>query len=328
MSSGTDAVYLALRSVGIGPGDEVITTPLSWIATLNAIHMCGGVPVFVDIGEDLNLNADLIEEAITQRTKAIVPVHFTGRLCDMEKICSIARKHHLLVVEDAAQAFGANINGTKAGAFADAGAFSFNPMKVLPAYGEAGAVVTGSRETYEKLLSLRYLGTVEREVCYYPSLNSKIDALQAAMLMVSLNYFESNTNRRLEIAQCYSDALAGVVKCPPIPPGGVGRSVFFDYTIITESRDELRAYLGEHGIETKIKHLTLMPNQPAYTHLPRTALPVADNMVTRILSLPIYDKLSASDVEYVTDRVRAFHTNVAHRSAEGTVEGTVPDVRV
>lgn len=307
VSSGTYALYLALRSLDIGDGDEVITTPLSWIATLNAIHMCGSNPLFVDIGEDLNINADLIEEAITSRTKALVPVHFTGRLCDMHKMFNIAKKYNLLVIEDAAQAFGAHINGAFAGSFGHVSAFSFNPMKVLPGYGEAGAVVTNSKEIYEKSLALRYLGTVNKEVCYYPSLNAKIDALQAAMILVSMRYLEPNIAQRRKIARYYSDALKGMVRCPSMSQGPDRRSVFFDYAIITERRDALRVFLERCGIEIKIKHPILMPDHPAYKHVDRPELPVAERLVSQILNLLIHEKLTLQDVKYVVESVKAFY---------------------
>lgn len=142
LSSGTDALYVALRALGIGPGDEVITTPLSWIATLNAISVAGATPVFADIGPDLNMDPGLIENLITSRTKAVVPVHYTGQMCDMFRICEIAERNHLVVIEDAAQSFSANINGRTAGSFGKISCFSMNPMKVFHSYGEAGAVVT------------------------------------------------------------------------------------------------------------------------------------------------------------------------------------------
>ena len=315
VSSGTDALYVALRSIGIGPGDEVITTPLSWIATLNAIHVCGAEPVFVDVGEDLNLNVDLLEQAITPRTKAIVPVHFTGLLCDMVKLSAIAKKHGIVVIEDAAQAFGAHMEGTHAGAFSEVAAFSFNPMKVLPAYGEAGAVVTEDPELYEKLLALRYLGTMDREYCHYPSLNAKIDTIQAAMMLVSLKYFERNLNRRLEIADYYSSALDGVVKCPQVYRGTDRPSVFFDYTIVADQRDELKAYLESRGIEVKIKHPILMPDQPGYAHLEKPFLPVAERLVGQILSLPIHEKLTQEDLDYVVDSVKSVYESGVRRDS-------------
>ncbi len=162
VGSGTDALYLALRCLEVGPGDEVITTPLSWIATVNAIVLCGATPVFVDINEDLNMNTELIEAHVTPKTKAILPVHFTGRLCNMEQVMGIANQKNLCVVEDAAQAFGAHANGAKAGSFGHINCFSMNPMKVFCSYGESGALVTDEERLYRKLLSLRYAGTINK----------------------------------------------------------------------------------------------------------------------------------------------------------------------
>ena len=161
LNSGTDALFLAMKSLGVGPGDEVITTALSWIATANAIVLCGATPVFVDIGEDLNINADLIAEAMTPKTRVILPVHWGGLPCDMAKIMEIADQNGVSVIEDAAQAFGSHINGAMTGSFGQVNCFSMNPMKIFNAYGDAGAVVTDDDSLYEKLVSLRYGGTVD-----------------------------------------------------------------------------------------------------------------------------------------------------------------------
>lgn len=307
VSSGTDAIYLALRTLDLNPTDEVITTPLSWIATLNAIHLAGAKSVFVDITEDLNINAELIESAITPNTKAILPVHFTGRLCNMERIRQIAKKYNLAVVEDAAQAFGAMSSGNYAGSFGNLAAFSMNPMKVFPGYGEAGVVLTNDKSSYEKLLALRYLGTVNKEICYYPSLNAKIDTIQAAMMLVSFKNLEHNINRRIEIANYYTSELFNIVKCPKndFPPNS--RCVFFDYTIMADSRDELKEYLDSKGIETKIKHPILMSNQPAYKFLHNQSFPIAEKAVKNILCLPIHEKLTLVETKYVCDHIKKFY---------------------
>lgn len=307
VASGTDALYLALRAYDIGPGDEVITTPLSWIATLNAIQICGARGVFVDIADDLNMRADLVEAAITPATKAVMPVHYTGRLCRMDAIGAAAQRHGIRVIEDAAQAFGAKRGGKLAGAFGHAGAFSLNPMKVLPACGEAGAVLTGDAKIRDKLVALRYLGTVNREVCHWPSLNAKIDTLQAAMLLVNLKYAEANVRRRIQIGRFYSNELAPFVRCPEVVDSPTDRDVFFDYTIRAERRDELKAFLEEAGIEIKIKHPILMPDQPAYQRLPRQELPLARRVVGEILSLPIHEKLTDAEVECVAASVKRFY---------------------
>lgn len=306
VSSGTNALYLALKALRIGPGDEVITTPLSWIATLNAIHFTGATAVFVDIADDLNINATEVAAAVTRRTRAILPVHYNGRLCDMDVIMATARQHDLLVLEDAAQAFGAEWNGRRAGSFGTAGALSLNPMKVFCGYGEAGAITFDHPLLVERLGMLRYLGTVNKETCIEPELNHKIDPIQAAMLMVSLDYLPGWLAWRHSLARRYVDRIGQVVRCPDIPTVDDRRSTYFNFTIQTERRDALAAFLREQGIETAVKHRVLMPDQPAYAGLSNAPLPVARAAVDRILSLPLHEKLSFDEVDYVCDRVEHF----------------------
>jgi dTDP-4-amino-4,6-dideoxygalactose transaminase len=307
VSSGTDALYLSVRALNLQPGDEIITTPLSWIATLNAIHLGGGKPVFVDVGQDLNINSSLIEASITSNTKAILPVHYTGRICNMDKILGLSKKYNLRVIEDSAQAFGAHYNGRYAGSFGDMGAFSMNPMKVLSGFGEAGAIVTNNIASFEQLKALRYLGTVNKEVCIYPSLNAKIDTLQAALLICNLKYVEEVINARVKIASLYTEYLNELVICPSINSKNNRESVFFDYTILSDSRDELGLFLEKNGIETKIKHPILMYQQPAYKELFKSNCPVAESIVNQILCLPIHEKMKNDDVMYVIHKIKQFY---------------------
>ena len=304
VNSGTDALYLALRCLDIGHGDEVITTPLSWIATLNAISLCGATPVFVDISEDLNINASLIADAITPKTKAIVPVHFTGRMCDMAQILDVASKHGIRVIEDAAQAFGARIDGAVAGSFGTVSCFSMNPMKVFCAYGEAGAIVTDDYELCQRIKSLRYNGTVNKEDCHEPSLNGRIDTVQAAMMLVELKYLQDKIDRRRKIAEFYDKALKDVVICP-------GRDesyhIYYSYTIVAERRDELKKYLDSKGIETKIQHQILMPFHTAYRHLPQPLIPVAERLVKQILCIPNQEDLTAEETDYIATHINKFY---------------------
>lgn len=305
MGSGTDALYLALRSLDIGPNDEVITTPLSWIATVNAIVLCGAKPIFVDIGEDMNINANLIEEAITKKTKAIITVHFTGRLCDMDKISKIASERGIYVVEDAAQAFGANINGSMAGSFGEVSAFSMNAMKGLNAFGEAGAVVTNDDSLEKKLRSLSYAGTINKEDCHYPSLNGRMDTIQAAMLLVSLNYLDEKIKRRREIAHYYNDVLANEVKCPKDDDTF---QVYYNYVIRSKKRENLIKHLESKGIETKIHYPILMPFHKAYVEQYKDCeLPEAVSTVQKILSIPNHEDLTDSEVEIIAESIIAFN---------------------
>lgn len=308
-ASGTSAIYLALRGLEVGPGDEVITSPLSWIATLNAITAVGATPVFADIGDDLNIDPATINAAVSNRTRAILPVHFTGRLCDMNPIVDMARKHDLVVIEDAAQATGAQYHGRPAGAFSDAAAFSFNPMKVFGALGEAGMVTTSDPAVREKIESLRYLGTINREICIARELNHKMDALQAAFLGELLSDLESNVATRTRLAQIYAERLSGIVRCPTV--SNDRRSVFFDYTVAAERRDDLLAHLTKQGIEAKIKHQPLMCDQPAYADLPKADVPVARRLVGKIITLPLHEKMSDTDIHAVADAVCAFYDGPA-----------------
>jgi dTDP-4-amino-4,6-dideoxygalactose transaminase len=303
MNSGTDALYLALRSLDIGPGDEVITTPMSWIATFNAIVLCGATPVCVDIGEDLNIDPGLIEQAVTPKTRAILPVHFTGRICGMDRIMEIADKHGLYVIEDAAQAFGAHSRGRKAGSFGHVSCFSMNPMKVLCAYGEAGAVVTDDETIRDKLVSLRYAGTVNKENCIYPSLNGRMDTVQAAMLLVNMKYLEQKIDKLRAIARFYDEHLSGVVCCP-VDDGTF--HTYYNYTIITDKRDELKEYLALRGVETKVQHPILMPRHDAYKLRFTFDIPRADRLVQMILGIPNHENLTFEETEYIAACVREF----------------------
>jgi len=305
MGSGTDALYLALRSLDIGPGDEVITTPLSWIATVNAIVLCGATPVFVDIDESMNIDAGMIEYAITEKTKAIISVHYTGRICDMKKINKIASAKDIYVVEDAAQAYGANINGVMAGSFGDVGAFSMNAMKVLNGYGEAGAVVTNNKVLANKLRSLSYAGTINKEDCYYPSLNGRLDTIQAAMLLVSMEYLDEKIRRRREIAQYYNEVLNDVVTCPKEDESF---QVYYNYVIRTNQRNELKDYLSSRGIDTKIHYPILMPFHTAYREQYSDCnIIVAKRVVNEILSIPNHEDMSDTEVEYIADCIKAYY---------------------
>lgn len=307
VNSGTDALYLALRALDIGIGDEVITTSLSWIATVNAIVLTGATPVFVDITSDLNINTELIKSAITTRTKVVLPVHFTGQMCNMRRIIEIAKKHNLIVIEDGAQAFGATQYGATCGSFGELSCFSMNPMKVYNGFGEAGAILTNNDRLREKLVSLRYNGTINKQDCHYPSLNGRMDTIQAAMLLVNLNYIEEKIEKRRTIAALYNEQLRELVQCPKEHPGN--RHIYYAYTVLAERRDELMRYLASNGIETQIQHPIPMPHHTAYKGRFRADIPVCEAMVSRILCLPNQEDITPDVVEYVCRHIRKFYSN-------------------
>ncbi len=305
VSSGSSALYLALKSLGIGSGDEVITTPLSWVATYHAIAACGATPVPVDIREDFNLDPGLIEAAITPATKAIVPVHFTGRMCEMDRICKIAKANNLLVVEDAAQAYGASYKNRSAGSFSTVASFSMNPMKILGAYGEAGCITTDDEDIAEKISVLLHSGVVRREISEYIEINHKMDTVQAAMLLVAMKYLPARMSRRAEIANRYNDAFKDLAVCPQSSEEWT--HIYYIYALQIDRRDELKKHLEDGGIRCKIYHHPMMPDQPVYAYLPKADLPVAHSVISRMLCLPAHEKLTDDEVDYIIEMVRNFN---------------------
>ncbi len=304
LSSGSDALFMALLAAGIGPGDEVITTAKSFVATANAISMTGARPVFADIGDDLNIDPASVEALIGDATKAIVPVHFTGKLCRMPELEALADRHGLFLVEDGSQAFGASFGERRCGSFGRVAAISLNPMKVLAACGEAGVAVTDEPEIADTLRALRHNGIVEREYCRWVSLNGRLDTMQAAILLQRLEGYDALIERRRAIAARYDAALGNVVGVPREAEGY--RDVYYTYTIRTERRDELAAFLADAGIETKIQHPLLMPQQPAYRDEARGAYPRAERLVKDVLCLPASEKLSAAQQDAVIEAMQRF----------------------
>jgi len=306
VNSGTDALFLTLKALGIGAGDEVITTSLSWIATANAIALTGATPVFADIRDDLNIDPLSVKLLITRKTKVILPVHYTGKVCEMKELLEIAKMNRLVIVEDAAQSFGALYGGRVAGSFGIAACFSMNPMKVLAACGEAGIIVMDKKDIRERLVALRYNGTVNRETCIEPSLNGRIDTIQAAILLKRLLRVKCIIKKRRQIAASYSKKLDGIVETPREAKGE--RDVYYTYTIRADRRDELKDYLQSRGIETRIQHPYLMPQQPAYRRGRRGEFANAERLYKRILCIPVNEKLNRNQVDFVAASIKKFYT--------------------
>jgi dTDP-4-amino-4,6-dideoxygalactose transaminase len=304
VGSGSVAIFVALRALGIGPGDEVVTTSLSFVGTALGIAMTGATPVFADISPDLTMAPTAAEALITRRTRAVMPVHFTGRPCDMVSLRQLCDTHGVALVEDAAPAIGAEVAGRRAGSFGAAGCLSINPMKILGALGEAGAVLTDDPTVRERAIALRYNGMISPEQSAYVSTNARLDTLQAAILLRLLPRLEAVIARRREIAAFYTRGLHDVVDVPDEPPDG--RSVFYTYTIQTDARDDLAAFLADRGIETKVQHPYLLPEHPVFGGQDVRHLAVADRARRRLLCLPVHEKLSDAQVEAVAEAVRAF----------------------
>ncbi len=304
VGSGTDALFLAMKGLGLGPGDEVITTSLSWIATTNAIAMTGATVVFADIQDDLNIDPKSVEKLITSKTKAIVPVNYTGKVCNMPALMALGKKHKIPVVEDAAQSFGATLDGKRAGSFGDVACFSMNPMKILAACGEAGMVLTDDESIYQRLVPLRYNGTINKEHCIATSMNCRLDTIQAAMLLERLKHVEGLIEARRRVAAFYNQKLTRSVRTPVEKPNE--RDIYYTYQIQTAQRDALKQFLEERGIEVKIQHPLLMCEQPLYAPNLRMPVPNAKRLVQQILCLPMHEKLSDDELQHVVDTVNRF----------------------
>lgn len=304
VSSGTDALFIGIRSLGIGMGDEVIVPALSWIATANAVRMTGATPVFCEVGSDLNLDISSVERVLNPKTKLILPVHYTGKMCDMEALRKLSQQTGVPLMEDASQAFGASQNGKKAGTWGKVSAVSLNSMKILNALGEAGVCLTEDLELKKRIEALRYNGCYNRETCMEPSLNGRIDTVQAAILLVRLQKVEQGIERRRVVAKRYSAALKELVKVPQEKEGF--RDVYYSYQIQTDRRDELMNYLIQNEVECKIQHKLLMPDQPAYQKEVRGEYQKSRAFVSQILCLPMHEKLTDEQSDRVIECVTQF----------------------
>ncbi len=307
-NSGTDAIELALRALGIGEGDEVITSPLTAAFGVFAITAAGATPVFVDIDPDTyNLDPNLIEAAITPRTRAIMPVHLYGQPADMGPILEIAEQNDLLVVEDCAQAHGARYRGQRVGSLGDISAFSFYPTKNLGAYGDGGAILTASEAVAERLRMLRHGGQRSRYVHEMVGLNSRLDEMQAAILSVKLRHLDADNARRQAIAAQYDRLLADAdVQRPVIAPDV--ESVYHLYVVRTPARDALMAHLNGQGIGAMVHYPTPAHLQGAYRDLGYApgSFPASEAAANEVLSLPMYPELTDEEVARVAAAVASF----------------------
>jgi len=307
MSSGTSALEVLLKALGVGAGHEVITVPNSFIATAAAIATGGARPIFVDVAPDMNLDPAQIEPAITDRTKGIVVVHLTGRPARMGAILGIARKYGLFVLEDSAQAIGARLGGRAVGTFGDGGAFSCHPLKNLFAFGDAGFITTNDESLFKRVSMSRNHGMSNRETCEFWAYNARMDELQAAMLLVNLSQLRSWTERRRQLAFRYNEKLKPFVCVPEEAPGEY--CVYQTYMIQADRRDALQEHLRSNGIEALTHYRLPLHLQPAATNLGygENSFPVAERLCRRILSLPLYPTLTEAQQDYVVQSIGRFY---------------------
>lgn len=309
LQSGTAAVWLGLWAAGVKPGDEVITTPLTFFATVEAVLLCGARPVFVDVDEKtLNLDPDLIEAAITPRTRAIVPVHLYGQPADMDAVLAAAKPQGLFVLEDAAQAVGSLYKGRKAGSLAPAAAFSFYPGKNLGAYGDAGAVVTSDEKLAQRLRLLRNHGMAVKNRHEILGVNARLEAFQGAVLSVKLKRLEEWNAARRRHSKAYRQALDGVAGLSIVEERPDCRSNYHLFVVRHPRRDALLEHLRSRGIQADIHYPVASHLQPACGDavMKPGSLPVAERAVGEILSLPMFPELTLAQIDRVAAALRGF----------------------
>lgn len=311
VANGTDALLLALDAAGIGPGDEVITTPFTFFATAETVSQLGATPVFVDIDpKTYNIDVEQVKQKINEKTKAIIPVHIFGQPANMDELMALAEEHGLFVLEDAAQAMGSEYKGRKAGSLGHAATYSFFPTKNLGGYGDGGMVVTNDDELAQKIRILRLHGSNPK---YYHSMigyNSRLDALQAAMLRIKLRYLDQWNDGRRQKAALYNELLKDTPVVTPYAKEDL-RHIYHLYIIQADDRDELMEYLKEHGISTGVYYPVPLHQQDVYKPLgyKEGSLPISEYMSKRTFALPLYAELDDETIHYIVDTIKNYYAN-------------------
>ena len=309
LGSGTDALFLSLKAAGVGPDDEVVTTPYTFFATVGAIATAGATPVFVDIRDDYNIDPGRIKDAVTERTKAILPVHWSGRPCRMDPILDVAARHGLVIVEDACHAMMATYKGRMAGTFGLTGCFSLHPLKNLNVWGDGGYLVTDSEEIHEKIVLLRNHGLVNRNECRAFAYNSRLDSIQAVVANHLLKKLDFITESRIAHASRFDELLAEVPEITLPPRADDVREVFHLYVVRAQRRNELQAFLQSSGVDAKVHYPIPMHLQPAAQHLgySRGSFPICEAVCDSVLSLPVHEFITDDQIQCVVDRIKEFY---------------------
>ncbi|MDA7857903.1 DegT/DnrJ/EryC1/StrS family aminotransferase [bacterium] len=311
VASGTDGLLLSLMAYNISNGDEVITSPFTFIATAEVVAFLGAKPVFVDIEPGtFNIDVSKIEEKINKKTKAIIPVHLFGHSVDMDQIIDIAKQYNLPVIEDAAQAIGAEYKGKRVGAFGDIGALSFFPSKNLGSYGDAGMVLTNDEDIAKKIKMLRTHGSDVKYVHQFIGINARLDELQAAILRVKLKHLDGWTLKRIGNAKFYTELLKDLDVVTPIEKEGC-KHVYNQYTIRIKDRDKLREFLEKEEISTAIHYPKPLHLQEAFKFLAHKErdFPISEMVAKEVLSLPIYPELTQEQIEDIVIKIKSFFLN-------------------
>lgn len=308
VADGTAAITLSLRALGVGPGDEVITAPNSFFASASAIIHSGATVKFCDVAADQNMDPLKLEEMITPNTKAILPVHLTGRCADMNPIMEIASKYGLFVVEDSAQAVGASYQGKKAGSIGNTGCFSLHPLKNLNGAGDGGMIATNDDSLAEKLRLMRNHGMVDRDTIPFIGYNSRLDCIQAAILNVKVQHLDEVTKKRRANAELYRSTLGNIVECPIDAEGSF--DVYHLFVIQCDRRDELRNFLSENDIQTSVHYPTPIHLFDCFKNLgwKEGDFPEVERQSRRILSLPVHQQLSEKQITFVASKIKEFYS--------------------
>ena len=311
VANGTDSLYILMKMMNIGKGDEVITVANSWISSSETISQTGATPVFVDIDPVLySIDETKFEAAITPKTKAIILVHLQGQMSDIATIKPICDKHNIAIIEDCAQSHFSEQNGKRAGTIGIAGSFSFYPGKNLGAYGDAGCIITNDDALAEKCKMYANHGALKKHQHQIEGINSRLDGLQAAVLNTKLPYILEWTEKRIANAAKYNEALKGIdeIVLPTVRENS--KHTFHLYVIQASRRDELMQHLKDNGVETAIHYPTALPNLPAYKYLntSENSFPIATALQSKILSLPLYPELSDEQINYIANCVKMFYT--------------------
>jgi len=311
VNSGTDALFLALKAYGIGDGDEVITAPNSYTASAMAATNAGAKPIFTDVdSRSYNIDPTKIEAKITKKTKAIIPVHLYGQPADMDPIVTIAKKHNLIIIEDCCQAHGAKYKG-KVLPHTDSGAFSFYPGKNLGAFGDGGAVVTSSKQIKTALEYLRNDGSIEKYVHKTIGYKSRLDTLQASILLTKLKHLKEFVEKRRRAAQKYNKLLKGVAQIKTPVEMDYAHNAYHIYAVLAERRDALKKYLRINGISTVIHYPTPIHLQEAYKDLvyKKGDFPISEELAAKTISLPMFPEIKGTEIEYVCETIRNFYSH-------------------
>jgi len=310
MANGTDTLFLALKAAGVGPGDEVILASHTYIATAAAVHFAGATPILADCGTDHLIDSHSVAAAITKRTKAIIPTQLNGRTCDMDQIQALANANGLIIIEDAAQAFGSRFKGKCAGTFGFAGSISLYPAKVLGCFGDGGLILTNDKNTFETLKQLRDHGRNDNGLVVRWGMNSRLDNLQAAVLLTKLKIYGQEIDRRRQLARQYDDKLQGLedLTLPPAPDADpVHFDVYQNYEIEAGRREALREHLTQKGIGTIIQWAGTPVHEFKNLDLPKFHLPSTERLFQRCFLLPMNTSLTDEEVAYICKNIRQFY---------------------